>query len=443
MRAFFTKLTYQFTQNLRGEKVFEILRQVEKTQWLDREEIRAIQWQKFKKVITHAYDNVPFYRKRFSDFGITPKQIKKWEDLQLIPILSKDDLRSNTDFLMAEDKRYVFDKYSSSGSTGSSSIIYIDRNAAAHRHAVVIRSERWMEYEFSDSMVQFSGSHLDFKNRLKDTLKDFFLNRKTFSTRAFDEVHMLRYFDKIKCFKPSLIYGFTSAIFKFAQFLTENNLDLNTFKIKAVITMGEPLFTHQKEMIAKVFDTQVYEKYGAEEVGAIAYECPEGNLHEMSELVCVEAERNKGNKQIGPLLITDLNNLVMPLIRYKIGDVGAVSSSKCSCGRGLPIIKEISGRSVDFIKTPDGKIMHGINFDYIPKYFLKEIKQFQIIQNDINAVCINLVKDIAFNNQTLVNFEKKLRKLLGNKIKIEYVFKESIPREEGTGKTRFVSTALK
>lgn len=442
MSTFFYNTVYKFIQHLRGEKVFEVLKQIEKTQWYDKEKIQAMQWQKIKKIITHAYNNVPYYRNKFTGAGVKPDHIQDWNDLLYIPILTKDDLRNNLHFLVAEDKRYHHDRYSTSGSTGPASILYIDRTSAAYKHANVLRAYNWMGLDFADRVVQFWGTQLDLKNRIKDKIKDFCLNRKTFSTLSLDEESMFRYYEKIRRFRPNLIYGFTSAIYEFAQFLIERNLDLEKLCINAVLVTGEPLFRHQREIMEKKFDCRVYVKYGAEEFGSIAYECPEGNLHVMSENVYVEVEKQEQNKEKGNLLITGINNFIMPLIRYRIGDIGIISKLKCNCGRELPIIKEISGRSADFIKTPDGKVMHGINFDYIPKYFLSEIKQFQIIQKEINTVCVNIVKDTGFNKQTSNQFEKKLRVLLGNKINIQFVFKEAIPREK-TGKTRFVSSMLK
>ena len=107
----------------------------------------------------------------------------------------------------------------------------------------------------------------------------------------------------------------------------------------------------------------------------------------------------------------------------------------------IDISCQVAPRSVDFIKTPEGKLLHGINFDYLPKYFLEEIRQFQIVQHDLHAITVTVVKDAGFNDATLSRFEKKLREIVGEAISLRFVLQDSIPREK-TGKTRFVATLL-
>lgn len=437
----FHKFYYALGQKLRGENVYKVLTQLEESQWYSQDKLKLIQWQAIKRILSHAYVNIPFYRQTFDQARIKPDDIREWDDLHQIPILTKNEIRNNANLLKAVDKKYRCSKYSSSGSTGPSSIVLADRNTEAYRHAAVFRTRKWMGIDILDKMVMFWGVQLHRRGRFKDIFKDFFLNRKTISTHVLDENTFIYYHKIINRFKPKIIYGFTSAIYEFARLIKSKDLPMSSFPIKAVLVTGESLFSYQREMIEKVMKCKVFEQYGAEEFGPLAYECPEGNLHTMAENVFIEVENHDGVGKRGNLLITSLNNFAMPLIRYRIGDIGELSQSKCTCGRGLPLVGEITGRSVDCIRTPDGKIMHGINFDYLPKYFLNEIKQFQIVQNNINAVCVNIVKDDGFNDATLAEFETKLREVIGEKLKTDFKVLESIPKEK-TGKSRFVVTTL-
>jgi len=298
-----------------------------------------------------------------------------------------------------------------------------------------------MGIDVADRQVSFWGTQLDARHRAIDKVKDLLLNRRTFSTHALGPRQFLKYHGIIRAFRPKLIYGFTSAIHEFAQFLQSEDLAADDIGIKGVLVTGEPLFTHQRETLKSVFRCPVCVQYGAEEFGPIAYECSEGSLHVMAENLYVEVEKSEDNVTTGDFLVTGLTNSIMPLIRYRIGDVGAVSSETCTCGRGLPIIAEISGRSVDFIRTPEGTIVHGINFDYLPKYFLQEIRQFQIVQTDIHTLQIGIARDHGFRADTMARFEERLREVVGNTIGLTFEFKESLQRE-ATGKSRFVSTTL-
>jgi phenylacetate-CoA ligase len=435
------KLNYALIQKIRGENVFHALNQMEDSQWYRQDKIKSIQWQQIKKIIAHAYNNVPFYTQSLNQARIKPEDINQWSDLLHVPILTKNDLRYNAHLLKATDKRYHYSKYSSSGSTGSSSIVLVDRNAATYRHAAVFRTQKWMGVDIADKMVTFWGTQLDRKSRIKDNIKDFFLHRKTFSTHALNADTFLSFYKIIQRFKPKIIYGFTSAIYEFAQFLQSKGLPMHKSGIGAVLVTGESLFSYQREVIGETLNCHVYVQYGAEEFGPLAYECPEGGLHIIAENVYIEVEKQNENDGKGNLIITGLKNYVMPLIRYRLGDVGIFSNAECRCGRGLPIIGEISGRSVDFVRTSDGRIIHGIYFDYLPKYFLGEILQFQVVQEDINTVCVNIVKDIEFNQHTLKKFENKLKDVLGDGINIIFDFIDCIPRES-TGKFRFVVSKL-
>jgi phenylacetate-CoA ligase len=184
----------------------------------------------------------------------------------------------------------------------------------------------------------------------------------------------------------------------------------------------------------------VYTEYGCAEFGPIAFECEAGELHTAAENAHIEVEDNGhscNNDCRGNLIITELNNYGMPLIRYKIGDMGILTDHQCACGRQLPVLKEISGREVDFIETPEGNIIHGVSFDYLPKYFLEEIKQFQIIKENPGNLLINIVKGNKFNTDTLKRFEEKLRSLIGKSTHVDFRSVEQIPRDK-SGKLRFI-----
>lgn len=438
----FHKTTYKLMQRLHGKKVFEVLDQLEKSQWYPQEKIMEIQWQKMKDIIEDAYHHVPHYKKTFAEAGITPNQIREWRDLSSVPILTKDDLRKDLGSLLVKPRWSICTQYFTSGSTGPPSVVFIDRNSEAYRHAAVFRSYHWIGFQIGDRIAKFWGTQLNLRTRLKDRIKDFLSNRIVFSTHCLDEERMIDYYQRLKSFKPKALYGFASAIYEFAQFLQNKSLPMEKSGIKTIIVTGEPITPHQREIIENTFACRVYNNYACEEFATIAFECPEGNLHLMSENVYVEVEKQKTGDGAGELIITELNNSTMPLIRYRLGDVGVLSHSKCNCGRGLPVLQEIWGRSVEFIKTPDGRIIHGINFDYLPKYFLNEIQRFQIVQVDMNTICVSLIKDKGFNETTIRRFENKLRGILGDEVKIIIDFKEVIPREN-TGKFRFVISKLK
>ena len=436
-------LTYRMVQRLRRERVFDALAKMEKSQWESSNDIKLRQWRGFKRVVEHAYANVPYYKRMYDEAGFKPNSLSGIDDLQRVPILTKEVLRENSHNLIAEDKTYKFSADSTSGSSGPTTIVYTDRTALAHQHAAVFRAYNWMGVKLGERLVRFWGTQLDAKRILKDKIKDTLLNRRTFSTHALDHESLKQYFELFVRFDPVSVYGFTSGIYEFARFIQENNLQLGKVRPKAVVVTGERLLPHQRELIESVLQCRVFNEYGCAEFGPIAYECPQGKLHINAENVLVEVDKNADadGDDRGNLVMTELNNLGMPMIRYRMGDVGVLSGEPCECGRGLPILEEISGRTLDFIQTGDGKKVHGMYFEYLPKYFIGEIRQFQIVQDELSSVTVRVLKDADFNESTLARFEEKLREVIGADVGIEFDIEASVFRE-ATGKHRMVVSKI-
>jgi phenylacetate-CoA ligase len=436
-------IVYRTIQHLRGERVFEALKRLEQSQWESAEAIKHRQWQRLRELVRHAYDHVPYYRSLYDQVGFRPELLREVQDLERIPIIGKDVMRENSRNLIAQDRKYKFSEDTTSGSSGPTTIIYTDRKALAYQHAAVLRTYRWMGLGIGERLVRFWGTQLDTKRKTKDSIKDFLLNRRTFSTHALAQESLAKYHSELVRTHPAAIYGFTSAIYEFARFIADNDLRLDPITLKGILVTGEPLFGHQRELMEAVFRCRVYNEYGCAEFGPVAYECPEGELHIMAENVHVEIERADGESADGRgnLVMTELNNSGMPIIRYRMGDVGILSEGACSCGRGLPVLKEISGRLLDSVRTPDGKRVHGMYFEYLPKYFIGEIRQFQIVQEDLQHIKVRVVRDPQFNESTLLRFEGEIRKVIGRSVAVEFVVEAEIPRE-ATGKNRLVVSRI-
>jgi len=435
-------IVYKTIQHLRGERVFEALERLEKSQWESADTIKERQWQRLRELVKHAYEHVPYYRGIYDQVGVRPEMLRDPQDLERIPIITKEVMRENSHNLIAQDRKYKFSEDSTSGSSGPTTIIYTDRKALAYQHAAVLRAYGWMGLGIGEPLVRFWGTQLDAKRRTKDTIKDFLLNRRTFSTHALDPESLAKYYKELVRTQPAAIYGFTSAIYEFARFMADNDLALDPIALKAILVTGEPLFEHQRELMETVFRCRVYNEYGCAEFGPVAYECPEGELHLMAENVHVEIERTgEPDDGRGNLVMTELNNSGMPMIRYRMGDVGVLSEGACCCGRGLPVLKEISGRLLDSVHTPDGKTVHGMYFEYLPKYFIGEIRQFQIVQEDLQHVKVRVVRDPQFSEATLPRFEGEIRKVIGRSVAVDFVVEAEIPREP-TGKNRLVVSRI-
>jgi phenylacetate-CoA ligase len=192
----------------------------------------------------------------------------------------------------------------------------------------------------------------------------------------------------------------------------------------------------ERHTIEKVFNSPVFNHYGCEEIGTIASECKahEG-LHVFGEGLYLEIESDN-EVMPGRMLITDLVNYAMPLIRYDIGDAAILMSGKCPCGKTLPRLKEVSGRTADFLYTPDRKPVFGISILDTFVIHIPGFKQVQIVQDAYDHLNFRIVKDNRFSEESLDQLKRNVIEIFGDRMRYDLEYVEQIeltPR----GKFRF------
>jgi phenylacetate-CoA ligase len=262
------------------------------------------------------------------------------------------------------------------------------------------------------------------------------------------EKDMYKYVQKINMIKPCLMFGYTNSIDKFACFIQEHHLSI--YSPGAIMTSAGVLFPEVRARIEKVFLAPVFNRYGSREVSDVACNCKTSpGLHLIPDIHYVEIVDENGKEvkpgKPGEIIITLLSNYTMPLIRYKIGDRGILSNGNCKCGHGLPLLEKVVGRITGNFKNKLGNYISGGLF-FSLFYFVKNIKQFQIIQEAIDYIIINLVlmdktklkdmdKDFKEINQTI-------RKAMGNDTKIKYNIVDEIDPSP-SGKYMYVFSRVK
>lgn len=417
---------------------------LERSQWWSREEIEAYQFKLFKDLLRHSYDNVPYYRSLFNRIKLHPDRITCRNDIQRIPFLTKQDIRNHYDNLIAEniDKRR-FRRNSTSGSTGETTHFLRDRCADKLRLPFLARAYSWMGVRLFDPSVVLWGAPFDVvqPQGLIERIKAMLRTRVVLSSYNLNEEDMHKYYEFITRYRPKLIAGYPSPLAFFAEFLQHSHL---IYHPRAVLTSAEKLYPHQRAIIADVFQCKVYDFYGARDAPAVAQECEkQEGLHIFSEYVLVEVIDSEGRSVRdgeGDIVITNLHNYVMPFIRYKIEDEGIITSRKCSCGRGLPLLEEVKGRTFDVVRFPNGNSVGGTFWTLL---FRSErgINKFQVMQERIDAVEIKFVAEPDFDARVLEHFEAQIREKAGNEVTINFSQVERIPRTR-SGKYRFVISKI-
>ena len=428
----------------RGEFIYKFIREYDTFQWLSKNKIIEYQVDYANKMIRHAYNNSEFYKNLYQ--GLENKtRIDALSDLQNMPTVSKSDLISHADSMQAQGSAYFSFKKTTGGSTGQAVTVSKNREALARERAATWIAYSWAGIGIGDTQARFWGIPLSQKNKMIYKLVDFVANRSRLSAFNISESTLQNYYAQLNKSRPTYLYGYVSMIVEFAQFILANNLPPLP-SLKCVVTTSEVLNHSSRDVIQTAFGVKVFNEYGCGEVGSIAHECEHGSMHIMSSnlIVEIDGDSNSDGGETGELLVTDLHNYAMPLIRYRLGDYATLSEKICKCGRSLPVIEKIHGRAYDIIVDPSGNKHHPESMMYIFEDLKQQgmqAKQFQVIQVSNKKLKINLTTDA----KELPNFEQAVQHLIKTKIhpgfQIEFNYVDRIDREK-SGKMRVIKSSF-
>ncbi|MEC4685151.1 MAG: hypothetical protein VST71_05400 [Nitrospirota bacterium] len=424
----------------------EYLDYYEKTQYFSSGSIEELQWKGLQKIIKHAYSHTRFYHQRFKDLGLDPDEVNTYRDFIQIPVLTKSDIQNNLKDIVSHSlstSDLIADR--TGGSTGTPLSFYYDKQRQELREAFRIRSNRWSSWDIGEKTAIIWGESRnlsdDFKSKIKNNVLREGIHLDAYSLT---EKKMVQFASRLRAYEPRTIIAYASALSLFAKYLSESGI--TNLHPQGIITSAEALSNDNKQLIERVFNCKVFERYGCRELGPIAGECEIHNgLHINAESVFVEilapeTGRPVKDGDVGEIVVTDILNYAMPFIRYKIGDMGRLLKRKCSCGRGLPLMGPIEGRTTDYIKTPEGRIIAGPMA--IPLLCdIQGIMQAQVIQEDINKITIKIRNNEKFNADSRNELIKRSREVFGQSFVLSIKYVDSIPCEP-SGKFRFVISRI-
>ncbi|MDP1853773.1 MAG: hypothetical protein Q8L26_06200 [Candidatus Omnitrophota bacterium] len=436
-------ITFPLYYSQRKIPLLRALRELEKSQWQSQEELKNLQWNKFKKLITYAYENTEYYHNLLDNDSINIESIKDWPDLERIPILPKEIARANLNKLIskkASKKNY----YRSSGSSGMPITVYKDENALAWQMAAKWRGRRWNGIDIGDRILQLCGEDKD--RTYLDAIEDRLVDNKTFFVaQEITKETIKKYLGLYHRIKPDLIYGYAHSIYEFAYLIKQGKLMVK-HQPKVIICTSEVLWEHQKNLIEQVFGVKVKNEYGCKEFHLIAFECTYGNMHIAQENLIVEFLNNglpAGEGEIADIVITDLTNYEMPLIRYKLGDRGSFKNTTCPCGRNLAIMDIKIGRDADMVKIENNINFHPDIFSIPHKMpYYDEVKAFKVIQNTLTDFKILIDASDNAKPHLKNHFDNVLSEYIGNDTNVEYSFISPIPKDP-SGKLGYFRSNVK
>ncbi len=359
------------------------------------EVVRANQLRRLGELLRHAEAHVPYYREALRAAGVEARAVRSWDDFAAVPLLSKDDIRANAKRLLADNvPPEALHRKKTSGSTGVSLELFVDDASMQWKRACTVRFDQWSGWRFGERIGALWGNP-HYRKSWRGHVRNALLERTTFlDTLKMDEAAMARFHDALRRCRPTLLYGHAHSLYLFARYLKKTaRLDIRP---KGIVSTAMTLHDFERRLIEEVFAAPVTNRYGCEEVSLIACECrAHRGLHLNLDTVVVEFLRDGrpvAPGEPGAVVVTDLTNRAMPLIRYKVGDVAVPSKRSCTCGCTYPLMESVEGRIADYVTTPEGDLVSGISLTENFALHLGGVKQMQIVQERIDRLVLRLVR---------------------------------------------------
>lgn len=418
--------------------------QLEKTQWWSREQIEQLQLARLQHLLSHAQANVPYYRILFAEIGFKPAEISSLADLKRLPLLDKAKIRNNVDALKST-KAQKLARFNTGGSSGEPLVFYIGNERVSHDVAAKWRATRWWGVDIGDPEIVVWGSPIELsaQDNIR-VLRDRLFRSKLLPAFEMSEQKLATFLREIRSHRPKMLFGYPSALSHIARHAEKIGMQMDDLGIEVAFVTSERLYNDQRQQISKTFGCPVANGYGGRDAGFIAHECPAGNMHITAEDIIVEIVDQQGIPlpagQSGEIVITHLASGDFPFIRYRTGDMGSLDDKPCDCGRGLPLIKEIQGRSTDFVVAQDGTVMHGLALIYILRN-LPQISAFKIIQENLKLTRVRIVSESRLDSVISEMIRREFQSRLGQNVEIVIEQVAEIPAEK-SGKFRYVVSKI-
>jgi phenylacetate-CoA ligase len=395
---------------LMGRPTLARMRYLEQTQWLPREDLVARQTASLRRLLWHAYDHVPYFKRTFRERGVSPKDVRTVEDVRHLPILSRAAVRTSLEERTSAAPPFPTIRKTTSGSTGTPITIAYDEESEHWRQGVKWRGYGWARFRPGDRVMHYWGPpqvKAPLPKRAKISVDRFVRRELYVDCVAQSEIGLMRAVKAIRTFRPAVIITYAQAGGNLARFINKHgHRDWDEIP---VICTAEQLFPHDRVEIEAAFGNQVYNSYGGRETMLLAMECEaHDGLHVSHENILLEvlvteesgAVRAARAGETGEVVVTDLHNFGAPLIRYANGDLAKVmSDGPCACGRALPRLSAVEGRKADTLVDGYGGQVHGMIFPVLMLPLAEAVQQYQAVQHKDRSLTVRIVPTPKFDER--------------------------------------------
>ena len=430
-----------------GRRLRSLFFELRRSQYLAPHDIKAFQEFKLKRMVQHAYNNVPYYRKSMHSIGLRPEDIKTLADLSKLPLLSKQDVRKNLyfDLFSAKHKKSEMLRVQTSGSTGEPFVIYADKHQLEIRMATTMRAAEWTGWRFGDRQARLWHQTIGMSllQVVREKIDAWFMRRLFIPAYELRDDNIATFIERVRQHRPILIDGYAESFNFLAQYLQKNSIP--PFKPKAIMSSAQIMPDNVRSIIEEKLGAPVFDKYGSREFSGIAYEDEDHDGHlVMAESYIVEILKDGRPAQageIGEVIITDLNNFHLPILRYRIGDLAQAIESCTETRRRcyFPRVGRIEGRAQAIVVCNNGAWLPGTFFAHYFKDYDHLVRHYQIIQDNRDGFLLKIVPGPVYNKAGMAELISGLGPFIGNNMNILVELVAEIPLVRTGKRTSIVS----
>jgi len=402
------------------------MQRFEASQWLEREEIVARQHQMLVTLARYMAQNLPYFAQRLKDAGLKPEDLATPKGLRKLPILTRREIQQQGEAMFNKTLPQGFMPISETRSSGSTGQPVIIKKTAANQmlwFANMMREHLWHKRDFSGRIMSIRATITEPKKQpcWGNPVDMLYPSGETigipivFSAKQIIEV--------IQSFKPNNLVIYPNTLSDILLYAEKEKIKITG--IDHVWSIGETLKPELRARAKKQLNASIEDDYSSQEMGIMALQCPESGLyHIMAESLIIEILNENGEPckagEVGKVMATDLHNYAMPMIRYEIGDYAEVAGD-CPCGRGLPALKAVKGRSRNLVLKPDGT-RHWPPLSLAMVRSKVPMQQFQLVQHSLEDIEVKLVLDSPASAQQEQAITDELHKALDYPFNIRFTY---------------------
>jgi len=436
-----SNVIFPLQERFKQHRSVAVRRQLEQSQYWPEARLRELQLERLRRLLQRVQAQVPHYRDLFRELDFDPaRDLHSLDDLRRLPLTDKATIRQAGERMKAEDAVGLA-RFNTGGSSGEPLIFFIGKERVSHDVAAKWRATRWWGVDIGDPEIVVWGSPIELgaQDRMR-AWRDRIMRTRLLPAFEMSAPKLDGFVAAIRARRPRMLFGYPSALSHIARHARGRGQRMDDLGVKVAFVTSERLYDEQRQQIEGAFGCPVANGYGGRDAGFIAHQCPEGGMHITAEDIIVEIIGADGQPvprgTAGEIVVTHLATGDFPFIRYRTGDVGVLDTGTCRCGRGLPLLKELQGRSTDFLVAQDGTVMHGLALIYILRD-LPQVKAFKIVQESLEHTRVQVVLETALDAALRERIVAGFRARLGAGVAVEVEQVDAIAPEK-SGKFRYV-----